>query len=275
MIGAPKAGTTSLDFYLGLHPEIQMARPKEPGFFADVPPPAGRWSFGVDWYRELFAGPEGICGDCSTIYAASPSVPSVPQRMAEFVPHVKIIYLLRQPYERLQSHFLMDVRSGAFEGSFADYISAAPVSLDSSCYGRQHARYLEFFPPENILLIETEKLRNDTQTTLSRIFRHIGADDQFHSPLFRMRLHVGAKTRFPSRLGRRILAGKTLRIAKNVLPAAVFHHLRNLVLLPFCEPPSSIDLPTREEETLKSMLREEVSSLRNRSGLELPSLEIR
>ena len=46
VVGATKAGTTSLDFYLSLHPDIHMAKPKEPRFFVDAPPPGERWSLG-------------------------------------------------------------------------------------------------------------------------------------------------------------------------------------------------------------------------------------
>lgn len=62
VIGSGKGGTTSLDFYLSLHPEIQMARPKEPRFFVDLPPPLGRWSLGIPWYRGLFRSGKKFAG---------------------------------------------------------------------------------------------------------------------------------------------------------------------------------------------------------------------
>jgi len=63
IVGATKAGTTSLDFYLSLHPEIQMARPKEPRFFIDAQEPFGRWGRGPDWYRGLFQTGKRLCGE--------------------------------------------------------------------------------------------------------------------------------------------------------------------------------------------------------------------
>lgn len=274
VIGASKAGTTSLDFYLGLHPEIHMARPKEPGFFADVPPPVGRWSLGAEWYRGLFKDSKGLRGDCSTAYAMSPSIPGVARRVASFAPEAKLVYLVRQPYERLQSHYLMDFRTGVFAGSFEEFATTPSASFDASCYGRQFSEYLEFFPSERILVVETAELEKNTPLTMARIFRHIGAAETFRSPLFRARLHVGSKARFPNKTGRRILETPVIEMAKSALPRGMFHHFRNLVLLPFEAPTPAIEIAPRVEERVRSILRDEVALLRDLSGSALPSLEV-
>ena len=72
VIGATKAGTTSLDFYLSLHPDIHMARPKEPRFFIDDAEPIGRWSRGEEWYRSLFVSPKRLAGETSPLYTDEP-----------------------------------------------------------------------------------------------------------------------------------------------------------------------------------------------------------
>jgi hypothetical protein len=71
VIGAAKAGTTSLHFYPSLHPEIFMSTPKVPRFFADAPEPLGRWHPGEVWYRRLFVTTKRLAGETSPTYAAA------------------------------------------------------------------------------------------------------------------------------------------------------------------------------------------------------------
>lgn len=71
VIGAHKAGTTSLQFYLGLHPQIQMSSPKELDFFLEK----HNWKKGVEWYASHFHGPEPVHGEGSPSYTLFPAGP--------------------------------------------------------------------------------------------------------------------------------------------------------------------------------------------------------
>ncbi len=62
VIGAAKAGTTSLCELLGAHPDVFMCDPKEPGFFS-LPT---KYKLGYDWYASLFAR-ERPLGDAMTV----------------------------------------------------------------------------------------------------------------------------------------------------------------------------------------------------------------
>lgn len=272
VIGAPKAGTTSLDLYLGLHPQIQMAKPKEPRFFVDAPPPAGRWELGLDWYRSLFRGRKPFCGETSPNYAGAPSIPGVPFRMQATIPNAKIVYMVRQPYERLRSHYLMDFRKGNFSGSFQDYVDNNKRSLDLTCYGRQFAEYLRYFPENRIHIVETAELQKERIATLAAVFRFLQVEDSFVTPLFFHKRHIGAKECFPTPLGRWILASKPMLAAKNSLHGGVYYHCRNTILRFFSQPPPATDLPDSKKQELVSLFREEVRLLRNLSGLPLRSL---
>ena len=98
VIGAQKCGTSSLELYLDLHPEIAMARPKqyELNFFSweDV------WRRGVGWYEQQFRDAP-VRGEKSNGYSAWPFWPFVPERMKDVIPDARLIYLLRDPIERL------------------------------------------------------------------------------------------------------------------------------------------------------------------------------
>jgi hypothetical protein len=272
VIGATKAGTTSLDFYLNLHPEIHMARPKEPGFFIDRSSQS-TWNRGVDWYRSLFVTKKRVCGECTPGYSSSPSYPGVAARMASVVPAAKLIYLVREPYARLRSEYLMTRRLGIVSEPFPTFLERRPAALDRSMYGRQYREYHEHFPADRILVVESERLERDRTATLARIFRFLGADERFSSLLFRHRRNAAASRRYPDGTGRKILASAPVRWAKGTLHSGVYHHLSNLLLMPFSEPPPSTELPPEVLRPLLARLRAEVQLLRESTGLDLPSIE--
>jgi hypothetical protein len=96
VIGAMKAGTTSLYHYLREHPQIFMPKAKELDFFAVET----TWRRGIDWYAEQFAGAGGdeiARGEASTAYSKYPHYPNVPERIARAIPGCQLIYVVRLP----------------------------------------------------------------------------------------------------------------------------------------------------------------------------------
>jgi hypothetical protein len=274
IVGATKAGTTSLDFYLSLHPEIHMARPKEPRFFIDAQEPFGRWGRGLNWYRGLFQTGKRLCGEASPAYTHSPAVPGVPERMAQLVPNAKLIYLVREPMERMKSHFLMHCRQKGCSESLGDFLSSNPESrcLLASCYGSQLERFLEFFPLERILLVESEELARNRGNILRRIFEFLGVDAGFSSPLFHHRRNVTGHQPMPSETGLKVLNSRVMTFAKASLPDFVFYHLRNLALTPFTREPPSMNLPDKLRDKIHARFRFQMGLLRKQCGQALPSL---
>ena len=102
IIGAAKAGTTSLHYYLDLHPEVQMSAVKETNFFAG--PPNGRdYELGqvesLEAYEELFDAAVPVRGEASPNYANDPIRAGAAKRIKGLIPEAKIIYLVRDPVE--------------------------------------------------------------------------------------------------------------------------------------------------------------------------------
>src|SRR5579871_4715010 len=100
LIGAQRAGTTSLSGLLDQHPDIVLSTPKEPDFFSV------NWEEGLGWYRSRFHRDATILLDASVSYTmtgrddASGTLPdTVPSRILETSPHAKFIYLVRDPAE--------------------------------------------------------------------------------------------------------------------------------------------------------------------------------
>lgn len=111
VVGATKAGTTSLDQYLAMHPQIHMARPKEPRFFT-VGNPSSNYHRGVAWYRGLFRSERLCCGETSPQYTHWPTRSGVVERMHALVPKCRLIYLVREPWARIRSHYYMNLSTG-------------------------------------------------------------------------------------------------------------------------------------------------------------------
>src|SRR5947208_13622101 len=91
VIGAQKCGTSGLHYYLSLHPEISMSKPKELNFFIAE----RNYPRGLDWYRAHFDPTAKVRGESSPNYTAYPLHVGVPERMHSIVPDAKLLYLVR------------------------------------------------------------------------------------------------------------------------------------------------------------------------------------
>ena len=125
IVGAPKAGTTSLHYYLNEHPEILMSSVKEPDFFLEKEIDDIGLYYGTtrietsDKYHNLFSDKkdEEIFGESSVSYLY---YPEVPKRIKEYNTEAKIIIMLRNPVDRAFSHYLMDFKLGLLSDKFED-----------------------------------------------------------------------------------------------------------------------------------------------------------
>lgn len=174
VIGAMKAGTTSLYHYLRHHDEIFMSRIKELDFFV----PEGNWGRGLEWYRRQFAG-AGDClvrGEASTLYSKWPEYDGVPERIARTLPWVSLVYVVRDPIVRMRSHYQHRVMTGAETAPPEVALIENPSYLACSRYAMQIERYLDHFPREQILIVTSEALRGDRRATVEGVYEFLGVD---------------------------------------------------------------------------------------------------
>jgi hypothetical protein len=175
LIGAMKAGTTSLYHYLQSHPQIFVPVYKAPEFFVAE----SNLRRGVDWYRRQFAGAgedKIAVGEASNAYAKFPVHQGVPERVAKYIPKARLIYIVRDPIERVRSHYQHRVNERAERRPFEEAVFTDPFYLSYSRYALQIERYLEFFPREQILVITTDELRNERAQTMSRVYDFLGVE---------------------------------------------------------------------------------------------------
>lgn len=184
VIGAPKAGTTSLHNYLAAHPQIQMSAVKEPRFFSGpengIPYPPDRVG-SLDAYETLFDPAAEVRGESSTDYATHPRRQGVPERIEELVPEARFIYLVRDPIARTVSHFKMTTallgERRTLREALGDLADLRSPYLSPSLYATQLELYLRTFPPARILVIDQADLQAERRATLSRVFDFLSVED--------------------------------------------------------------------------------------------------
>jgi len=216
IIGAQRAGTTALYYYLATHPDIVPGRDKEIGFFTpetftglpDHPhhsrlcrgstsifsdPPA--YAAAADWYHALFPLPHSL-GHHRITFEATPEYlyfPFAPERIFNYHPRMKLIALLRDPVERAFSAWNMyhnfddpiysrirETRS--FEQATTDELNQIEVDVSTigpdyvrrGLYADQLRRYLKFFPPDQLLWIDSRRLHGETSAVLDEVALFLG-----------------------------------------------------------------------------------------------------
>lgn len=170
IIGAAKAATTSLAIMLREHPEVAFSKIKEPHFFSNP----NVFSKGSSWYRSLFDHRRQgqVTGEASTSYSRIRRYPKVVRRIQRYLPDVKIIYLVRNPFDRIRSAYLERLSEPGFvdaHQSLSQAVLNIPEMLDASRHFEVYKAYRDRFPAENIQLIWFEELIAEPQ----RIFQEL------------------------------------------------------------------------------------------------------
>jgi Sulfotransferase domain len=173
VIGAMKCATSTLHEQLAHQPGFFLSTPKEPGFFSDP----DQWAKGLEWYCSLFDGaaPGDLAGESSTHYTMLPSYPESAARMRGVLgDRVKLVYIMRDPLDRLVSHYIHDWSQGLIDTSIDEAVTAHSELVDYGRYAYQLKPYLEIFGPERILPVFFEHLTANPSDELKRVCRFLG-----------------------------------------------------------------------------------------------------
>jgi hypothetical protein len=263
IIGAMKAGTTSLYHYLRTHPQVFMPDEKEVMFFD----PRHHWDRGVEWYAEQFAAapPQAIAlGEASTSYTKYPVVRGVPERITSVLPDVRLIYVLRHPVERMRSHYLYLLSRGKERRPIEQAFSEDPAYLDTSRYAMQLERYLPHIPLDRFLFVDSRELAGDRADTLRRVYAFIGVDPDWVSPVIDREFFRSSERRMKPRATERLRAAPRIRALARRVPAPLRMLARRL-------PAERVDvdrarIPDGLRRELEATLAEDVRRLRGHLG---------
>ncbi len=189
IVGAPKAGTTSLHYYLNEHPEVLMSSMKEPDFFLEKEIDDLGLYYGTtrietsDKYHNLFSDKkdEEIFGESSVSYLY---YPEVPKRIKEYNTEAKIIIMLRNPVDRAFSHYLMDFKLGLLSDKFEDVFNKKEGLKFQQYfllgnYYEQVKRYLDEFTKENVHIIWYSDFKKDAEQEVKKAFEFIDVDSAY------------------------------------------------------------------------------------------------
>jgi Sulfotransferase domain len=188
IVGAPKAGTSSLYNYLSQHPNIFLSEPKEPHFFHNRRSPGSPvlGEKNLEDYLRLFEGvPDNMrAGEASSSYLYSANAA---REIREVCPDAKIIMILRNPVDRAYSQYWNHVRDGNEHLSFEEALREEPERIKNRrwCgsyymtggrYAEQVARYLDVFGSDAVKVYLFEELKRDAPGVCRDAFSFLGVD---------------------------------------------------------------------------------------------------
>lgn len=174
VLGAQKCATTSLFRLLSAHPRFVASRVKETDFFSS----ARDWRRELGRYHALFAEEgEGVRVE------ASPSYTFFPHRnlriwddLYEYNPELKLVYLVRDPADRLVSAYRHSLARGYTRASLERFVLEDPLALDVTRYYTQIAPFVERFGREHVLIMRFVDVARTPATALRRVGELVGVD---------------------------------------------------------------------------------------------------
>lgn len=215
IVGASKAGTTSLYEYLKKIPEIYMSTVKEPSYFCTTSYPENLFLEVIrdkKKYLNLFSKVKdemGI-GEASALYLIDPQAPEL---IYKKLPHARIIIILRDPIERAYSHYLHAIRVGSEKLPFSDAIknaydekikgveSTKGLLLEIGYYSKPVKKYLDIFGKNQVKIIIFEEFIQNSDKIIKEILNFLGIE--YSSPIITTKVYnpYGApKNKFSQKL---------------------------------------------------------------------------
>lgn len=218
IIGAMKCGTSSLYDYLCGHPQICPAITKEPEFFSEN---QGH-GVNVEHYNDLFSFNDSIhkyALDGSTGYTKYPAEPNVPKNIFEYGISPKFIYIIRNPFERIQSHFNFMQRNDIWALDIID------EHLINTCdYFLQLEQYKRYFPVSSILLLDFDDLKSSPSGVLKNIYDFLSLPHSYFPDSYEVKNQTQSVSRFEKKI-RKLKINRYFRalprVPNNALKAAL------------------------------------------------------
>lgn len=259
IIGAPQCATTSLWDIFCQHPDIYMSKIKEPAFFSNDEV----FSLGLEWYQSIFEDVKGklAIGEATSHYCNIESYPKTPERIAKYVPNVKLIFSVRHPLERMESAWLQCLStSHPMPREFNKAVREYRTIVENSHYWTNLNAYRRYFSDEQILLIFFEDFKENPQKVLETCYRFLRVNVNVNS----QDVERPRNTKVGKYMKRRsyVLFNKlpVSDYIKKLIPRQMKTSLKNLGMVPL--PPR----PTWDEQTRNwalEQVREEAKAILN------------
>jgi hypothetical protein len=208
IIGVGRAGTTALYSYLIQHPSIHPALADDEKLASDIHFFEYMESDSISWYKSHFPillpklnsqKHHKITGEFTSTYFYHPDVP---ERIYQLVPKVKLIVILRNPIDKIYSTYYQQFRYGEVSTSFEETIDAelrrieilegnpdlrsqhpgfsnfvSQNILRHGIYADYFINWFELFNKKQILILNADDLKKDTENTLQQVFEFLGVEN--------------------------------------------------------------------------------------------------
>jgi hypothetical protein len=196
--GALKSGTSTLFSLLKTHSEVCTPHGlKETNFFIRQGESA-RYDKGLSWYQSLFQA----CAEAKAIGEASPAYMTdldAPALIHQTIPKTQLIFILRDPVERLYSHYWFMTQKGEQLPRFEKVMAQKPPEFlewaHASQYDLHLKRYLELFPSEQVGVFLLDDLRSEPRQFIRGVYQFIGVDPAFVPTSLGERRNTARQTR--------------------------------------------------------------------------------
>lgn len=256
IIGTMKGGTTSLFRYLDAHPDVFMPATKELHFFVTE----WNWSRGLSWYEDQFraGGDRKRIGEASASYTNFPLWSGVPGRIKKLLPDVRLIYVLRDPLERMKSQYRHEVIMGRESREPGEALSQNTEYLFRSRYCLQLEQYLEHFDRARIHLLKSEDLRHKQQGTLRDVLGFLELEPLSTDPI-EEEFHRSSDKKRRRKIFRAANSVPGYKGLSRILPQGLKERARGIAYRPVQVP--EVELSAAREEALLDALRPDVKKL--------------
>jgi len=265
IIGASKCGTTTLWNMLYHHPDVFMSIPKEPKFFSSED-----FNVRFDEYEKLFfeVTNEKVIGEATPAYSETTILQEIPKRIYNFNPNAKIIYIVREPIERIKSVWRQTLHTGHWykpfyknyfgidvplmPKNFAKAIYSYPPFIEATKYWTQLNNYRAFFDDKNILLLFFEDLKANPKSVYSSICTFLDIRDISEEAIFEKK---------NSSKGKKVERRWVVKLRKKKILLNLYKYISkmlNINLKLQKEIPYEIDLSFEEKENIYKELEDEI-----------------
>ena len=195
IVGAAKAGTTSLYSYLNKHPEIEMSTIKEPNYFSNEFIEKQSLYYkkesikSLKKYHSLYSDTKNLIrGEASVSYLF---YEKVPKKIFKYNSRSKVIIMLRNPSDRAYSHYLMDKRLGFVRESFENIVHKKSTHKNSALFYQQYIElgqysfqiknYFDVFSKKNILIVDYDDFIYNSSEVLNKVCVFLNVENRSFS----------------------------------------------------------------------------------------------
>lgn len=267
IIGAARAGTTSIYHQLSSHQDVYMPVKKEPQYFTV------NWGKGFEWYGSLFSERrgEGAVGEASVSYSY-PMYEDAPKKIKEALPECRIIYILRNPVERTYSHYLYMKNYAMVEREeFRAAIEKNPVYLGASAYDKVIENYRNYFDEERMHIVIFERYVKDSEEALRKMFEFVGVDGDKFSNKGDVKTNESFQYRSETLMKayRRFSVSRVRQAMEPLLPQKIRPHIRNTIRAALGTKEKTPKLTHEDRHYLEEYFRPHNSCLRKVLGDEI------